>query len=103
MTTDGAQWNYGYKDGYFEGLIAQVQAVDPTAFADLVAIIEQAQVLADKAIGELESGNYTYELQYVEKFGTQDYIYTINIGEELTAAMQDIYMEFEQWLAGWEM
>lgn len=103
LTTDGAQWNYGYKDGYFEGLIAQVQAVDPTAFADLVAIIEQAQVLADKAIGELESGNYTYELQYVEKFGTQDYIYTINIGEELTAAMQDIYMEFEQWLAGWEM
>ncbi len=103
LTTDGAQWNYGYKDGYFEGLISQVQAVDPTAFGDLVAIIEKAQTLADKAVGELETGNYTYELQYVEKFGTQDYIYTINIGEELTASMQQLYLEFEQWLAGWEM
>lgn len=103
LTTEGAQWNYGYKDGYFEGLIAQVRAVDPTAFEDLVATIEKAHALADKAIAELEAGNYTYELQYVEKFGTQDYIYTINIGEELTASMQQIYLEFEQWLAGWEM
>ena len=103
LKTDGAQWNYGYKEGYFENLIAQVRAVDPTAFEDLVANIQRAQALAEKAIAELDAGNYTYEIQYVEKFGTQDRIYTLNIGEELTAEMQAIYLEFEQWLAGWEM
>lgn len=103
LTTDGAQWNYGYKEGYFEGLIAQVRAVDPTAFEDLVANIEKAKALADKAVSELLTGNYTYEVQYVEKFGTQDKIYTINLGEELQAEMMEVYTEFERWLAGWEM
>lgn len=103
LTTDGAQWNYGYKEGYFEDLIAQVRAVDPTAFEDLVLNIEKAKALADQAVGELLAGNYTYEVQYVEKFGTEDKIYTINIGEQLQSAMMDIYTEFEQWLAGWEM
>ena len=103
LQTDGAQWNYGYRDGYFEALIASVRAVDPTAFEDLVANIQKAQDLATRAIAELEAGNYTFELQYVEMFGTEDYIYTLNNGEALKAEMMAIYSEFEQWLAAWEL
>ena len=103
LTTDGAQWNYGYKDGYFEDLAAKVRAIDPTAFEDLVSTIEQAEALANKAVGELENGRYTYTVQYVEQFGTEDRIYTIDIGEELQSAMMQLYSSFEQWLAGWEM
>lgn len=103
LTKDGAQWNYGYKDGYFDSLKAAVRAVDPTAFEPLVANIEKAEALAHKAIAELEAENYTAEYKYVEMFGASDYVYTLNKGEELKSEMQTIYRQFEQWLAGWEM
>lgn len=103
ITTDGAQWNYGFKEGYFDNIIKKIENVDPTAFADLTANIEKAKNLADKAYKELEAGNYTSEKQYVEKFGTEDYIYTINKGEELQAELTEIYTEFSNWLGSWEM
>lgn len=100
---DGAQFNYGYKDGYFDGIVNKIESVDATAFADLVANIRGAQALAEKALAELENENYTFEMQYVEKFGTEDYIYTINIGEELSAEMDTLYYAFADWLGSWEM
>lgn len=103
LTKDKGQWNYGYKEGYFDSLIAKVQALNPTAFADLVANIGKAKSLAEKALGELEAGNYTYEVQYVEKFGTEDKVYTLNKGEVLAAEMEALYKEFSLWLSSWEM
>ena len=100
---DGAQYNYGYKAGYFDSIIAKIEAVDKTAFADLVANIRKAQALAKKALGELENKNYTYEYKYVEMFGTNDYIFTLNKGEELVAEMKTVYTEFSDWLGSWEM
>ncbi len=41
--------------------------------------------------------------QYVEKFGKEDWIFTLNKGEELVAEMQKIYIEFSNWLGSWEM
>ncbi len=103
LTQENAQWNYGYRDGYFDGLIQKVEAVDPTAFADLVINIQKAEALAEKALGELETGNYTYEVKYVEQFGTEDKVYTLNKGEELAFEMEALYQEFSLWLSGWEM
>ena len=103
LTTDGAQWNYGYKDGYFESLKTSVRAVDPTAFEDLISYIDQAEALAAKAISELEAGNYTAKQEYVEMFGASMYVYTMDKGEELSEEMQSLYLQFEQWLASWEM
>ena len=103
ITTDGGQWNYGYKEGYFDAIVAKIEAVDPTAFSDLVANIRKAEALAEKALSELQNGNYTYEYKYVEKFGTEDYVYTINKGDELAAEMQAVYSEFSSWLGSWEM
>ena len=101
--TDGEQYNYGYKEGYFDSIVAEIEAVDKTAFADLVANVRKAEALANKALGELENKNYTFEYKYVEKFGKEDWIFTLNKGEELTAEMQQIYMEFSNWLGSWEM
>ena len=101
--TDGAQYNYGYKDGYFDSIVSKIEAVDKEAFADLVANIRAAEALAKKALSELENKNYTSEYKYVEKFGQYDYVYTINIGEELIEEMQQIYTEFSDWLGSWEM
>ena len=101
--TNGAQYNYGYKEGYFDSIVAEIEAVDKTAFADLVANVRKAEALAKKALGELENKNYTSEYKYVEKFGKKDWIFTLNNGEELVAEMQKVYMEFSNWLGNWEM
>lgn len=103
ITTDGAQYNYGYQDGYFDSIIAQIEAVDPKAFNDLVTNIRGAEALAQKALAELENERYTSEKKYLEQFSTEDLVYTLNIGEELTAEMQTLYSAFANWLGSWEM
>ena len=100
---DGAQYNYGYKEGYFDSIIAKIESVDKTAFADLVANIRKAEALANDALAELENKSYTVEYKYVEKFGKEDYVYTLNKGEELQARMNEVYSEFSTWLGSWEM
>lgn len=100
---DGAQYNYGYKDEYFDGIVSKIEAVDKTAFADLVANVRKAEALAKKALGELQNKNYTYEYKYVEMFGKSDNVYTLNKGEELIQEMDNIYTEFSDWLGSWEM
>ena len=101
--SDGAQYNYGYQEGYFDSIVAEIEAVDKTAFADLVANVRKAEALAKKALSELENHNYTSEYKYVEKFGKEDWIFTLNKGDELVAEMQQVYMEFSNWLGSWEM
>ena len=100
---DGAQYNYGYKEGYFDAIVAKIEAVDPTAFADLVANIRKAEALASDALAELANKNYTYEYKYIEMFGKEDYVFTLNKGEELQKRMTDVYTEFSNWLGSWEM
>ena len=36
-------------------------------------------------------------------FDTNDYVYTLNKGDELSSEMDAIYLEFSNWLGGWEM
>lgn len=100
---DGAQYNYGYREGYFDSIVSKIESVDKTAFSDLVANVRKAEALAKEALGELENKNYTSEYKYVEMFGTEDWIYTLNKGEELQAQMNQIYTEFANWLGSWEM
>ena len=103
LQTDGAQWNYGYRQGYFDGIVRTLEKLDATACASLIGNVRKAEELARKAVQELENGNYTYELQYVEKFGQEDYIYTLNSGEELRRENDALYYEFADWLGTWEM
>ena len=101
--TDGAQYNYGYKEGYFDSIVAKIESVDKTAFADLVDNVRKAEALANEALTELQSKNYTSEYKYVEMFGKEDYVYILNRGDELAAKMQEAYTEFSNWLGSWEM
>lgn len=103
LNQDGAQFAYGRQPGYFDGLVSRIEKIDPTAFSDLVANIRDAEALSARALTALENGEYTYELQTVERFGTEDYIYTINDGEAFMAELDRIYLAFTNWLAGWEM
>lgn len=103
LFTENAQWNYGYKDGYFQGIIDRINAVDKNAFLDLIENIEKAEVLANKAIQDLINEEYTSEYVYVEKFEQYDYIFSLNNGEELSNEMDALYLEFSNWLGSWEM
>ena len=100
---DGAQYNYGYKEGYFDSIIAKIESVDKTAFADLVANIRKAEALANDALAELKNQNYTVEYKYVEMFDKEDLVFTLNKGEKLQSRMNESYSEFSTWLSSWEM
>ncbi|MBE6532138.1 MAG: hypothetical protein E7676_01350 [Ruminococcaceae bacterium] len=101
--TDGAQFNYGYKDGYFDSIVKKIESIDKTAFADLVSNVRKAEELSKKALAELEAGNYTSEFKYIEMFGREDYVYTLDKGAELKSEMNQIYIEFSIWLGSYEM
>ncbi|MBQ8858606.1 MAG: hypothetical protein IJ012_02315 [Clostridia bacterium] len=103
ITKDGAQWNYGYQEDYFDNLIAKIEKVDPDAFEGLEENVRKAELFAAEAVGELLDGNYTFEWQNVEKFGTYDKIYTLTNAAKLEAGFEDLYLEFSDWLSSWEL
>lgn len=97
------QFHYGYEEGYFDALVKKIEALRMDEADVLVQNVRSAEQLAQKALKELEEGNYTSEMQYIELFDTNDYVYTLNKGEELAADWQRVYSVFEQWLAALEM
>ena len=103
LTTDGAQWNYGYREGYFDSIVKKIEKIDGEALADLVKNVKDAEALAARAIEELNAGNYTYEYKYLENFDNYDYVYTLTNGETMKADMQEIFAFFSTWLASWEL
>lgn len=97
------QFHYGYVDGYFDGLVAKIESLGMEQTNILVKNVRDAETLAQKALQELESGNFTYETMYIEKFDNYDRVYTLTNGEELAAEWDVVYSVFEQWLAALEM
>lgn len=103
IKTEGAQYNYGYQEGYFDGIIDRLKKLGEKDLSDLISNVERAKALAAKALDELENGNYTYEKQYVEMFDNEDFVYTLDSEEELMTEMDLLYYEYSLWLAGYEM
>lgn len=103
ITKEGYQYNYGYKEGYFDSIVATIEAVNPTAFADLVHNIRDAEALSEKAMTELNAGNYTVVKEYSNYFKDGRNQYKMNASAELEAEMERVYKAFSQWLAGWEL
>jgi|GEM_PF-618598 len=103
LRTENAQWNYGYQDGYFEALVTKINKLDAAQLADLVTVVTQAQDFAARSIAELDAGNYTYASQYIEMFGTTDYVYTLANAASLDAEYQSILTAFTTWLGSWEL
>lgn len=100
---DGAQFNYGYKEGYFDDLVAKVESVSKTDFTALVENIRKAEALAAKALAEIDAGNYSTVTEYSGNFGDGRSQYVMNINDELDALMKATYLEFAEWLATWEL
>ncbi len=103
IETDGAQFNYGFKDGYFENLISTIESVNPTAFADLVQNIRDAKALANTAYNELKNGKYTLVTEYDDVFGDGRPQYKLNKADELDESMKALYSDFSDWLSSWEL
>jgi hypothetical protein len=100
---DGAQYNYGHKSGYFDGLIATVKSVDETAFAELITIIERAEALADKAYDELKDEKYSTVSEYSNTFNDGRTQYQMDSHIDFDAQMKSVYTAFSDWLASWEL
>ena len=104
IETDGAQYNYGFKDGYFDNIVATIKSVDETAFSELVEIVESAKTLCDKAYNELKNNNCTLVAEYSNVFGTDGkQQYKLNSADELEKGMDGLYRQFSSWLAQWEL
>lgn len=101
--TDGAQYNYGYKEDYFDNLIATVESVSKTDFTALIENIRKAEALAAQVEAEIEAGNYTAVAEYSGQFGDGRTQYMMNRAEEFEVLMQATYTEFAEWLATWEL
>ena len=103
VETEGAQYNYGYADGYFEGMIATIKEVNATEFNDLIENITKAKALADKALTALKNEEYTTTAEYADVFGDGRSQYIMNDNDAYEAEMEAIYTEFAEWLAEWEL
>lgn len=103
VETDRAQFNYGFKSGYFEGIVNEIKAVNETEFADLVAIVLKAKALSDKAYGELKNGAYSQVAEYGGRYNDGRKQYKLTKAAELKSEMDSVYSEFSTWLSGWEL
>ena len=103
VETDGAQFSYGFRSDYFSDIIATVESVNPTAFAELVQIVRDAEALCDRAYNELKNGNYEQGAEYSGVFGDGRAQFKITAASELEQEMERIYGAFSEWLAGWEL
>ena len=103
LVEDGAQFNYGYKDGYFDGLVKRIEDVDPNAFADLVNNIREAQALAEDALAAIEADEYEMVSEYSNIFGDGRDQYRMKDYEDYEQRIDKIFTFFSTWLAGWEL
>lgn len=100
---EGAQFNYGFKDGYFEKIIATIESVDKTAFSDLVKVVNDAKTLSQKGYEALKTAQYEPVTEYSDVFGDGRVQYRILIATELEQQMEAVYMVFSNWLSSWEL
>lgn len=109
LYNDGAQFNYGYQKGYFDGMISKIEAVDKTAFASLVDNIRQAKAFAEQVLLDIENGNYTAVTEYSKNpsgsfiFGDNRVQYKMNDSALYEETMNRLYKAFANWLGDWEV
>lgn len=107
ITVDGAQYNYGYKDDYFDSLRARVLAINPTELQGLIDIINKAEALSNDAVNALDAGIKAEGsvFQRVPEFsgtfndGRYQYQY---ISSDLQARYDSLYSDFINWMALYE-
>lgn len=100
---DGAQFNYGYKDGYFDDMIRRIEEVDAGAFEVLEENIRKVKTIAEKALSDLKGGRYEAVSEYTGYFGDGRTQYRMLDYAAYDAELQAIFAEFSEWIAEWEL
>ncbi len=100
---DGAQFNYGYKDGYFDDMIRRIEEVDANAFEALEANIRRAKAIAERALADLKGGKYESVPEYTGYFGDNRTQYRMTDYAAFDTELQAIFAEFSEWIAEWEL
>lgn len=103
IETEGAQYNYGYADGYFDSMINTIEEVSTTDFITLVENIKKAKSLAERAFADLKAEEYATTAEYSGSFGDGRRQYKMNNADAYEKEMETIYREFAEWLAEWEI
>lgn len=103
IKTEGAQYNYGYVDGYFDDMVRRIEEVDAEAFATLVNNIRSSEELAQYALSQLEEGKYQEMVEYSGYFGDGRIQYKMNDNDDFVEKTQAIFSEFSSWIAEWEI
>ena len=90
---------YGYAakaaEGYFPGLVGRLRAISATELEDLVAIVEAAHGAEQAARAELANGNYSYDQEAD--------CYHLTNSQALYDRWFELYTQFSNWLAKWEV
>lgn len=100
---EGAQYNYGAKEGYFDNMIKTIKEVNETEFDVLVQNIEKAKALSEKALAALKNNEYEVIPEYSTVFKDGRNQYKMKDYLTYEKEMQQIYKEFAQWLSEWEI
>lgn len=103
IETEGAQFNYGYAEGYFDSMINTIEEVSTTDFITLVENIKKAKSLAERAFADLKAEEYATTTEYSGSFNDGRSQYKMNNADTYEKEMEAIYREFSEWLAEWEI
>lgn len=110
LYNEGTQFHYGYQDGYFDSMIATIEAVDKTAFASLVDNIRQAEAFAQEVLSAIENEEYSVRDEYTKDpytgeliFGDGRYQYKMINADAYQETMNNLYKAFATWLGEWEV
>ncbi len=103
IETEGAQFNYGYAEGYFDSMIKTIEEVSTTDFITLVENIKKAESLAKRAFADLKAEEYATTAEYSGSFDDGRSQYKMNNADAYEKEMEAIYREFAEWLAEWEI
>lgn len=98
------QYNYGYKDDYFDRVSDIAKALDAEELKKITDIIAELQSLSKEALLQLDSGAYTSEKKTftVDGVTATDTVYTLLRGDDLVFRYEKLYERFSEWLSGWE-
>ena len=102
LQKDGAQYNYGYKDGYFDSIISKAEIYSNPKIQVLVNNLKEAKELAARGVAALENGEYSTVKEYSNVFGDGRTQYKLN-DESLGTKNTELYRAFAGWLASWEI
>ena len=106
ITQSGAQFNYGYQDGYFDALRKSVTDISETELTELIDIINRAEALGELAVSELQRGLnnttvYKPVVKYSEEFKDSRTQYEY-LSDDLQNQYNELFADFSEWMSSFE-